>query len=144
MTLSEKKQGGFLQMLKEIHTTNAPAAIGPYSQAIQAGDFLYVSGQIGINSGTGEVVEGIEAQTKQVMENLKSILAEADTNFSHVAKFTIFLNDMDNFSTVNDLYGAYLEKPYPARATVEVSRLPKDVLVEMDVVVYTKEERELI
>lgn len=131
-------------MLKEIHTKNAPGAIGPYSQAIQAGDFLYVSGQIGINPSSGEVVEGIEAQTKQVMENLKAILAEADTNFSHVAKFTIFINDMNNFSTVNELYGSYLEKPYPARATVEVSRLPKDVLVEMDVVVYTKEERELV
>ncbi|WP_404456137.1 RidA family protein [Virgibacillus necropolis] len=131
-------------MLKEVHTKNAPEAIGPYSQAIQAGDFLYVSGQIGIDPSSGEVVEGIEAQTKQVMDNLKSILAEADTNFSHVAKFTIFINDMNNFSTVNELYGSYLEKPYPARATVEVSRLPKDVLVEMDVVVYTKEERELI
>lgn len=130
-------------MVKEIHTRSAPEAIGPYSQGIQAGDFVYVSGQIGIDPATGEVVEGIEAQTKQVMENLKSILKEADTNFSRVAKFTIFLKDMDNFSTVNDIYGSYLEKPYPARATVEVSRLPKDVLVEMDVVVYTKEEREL-
>lgn len=125
-------------MVYRIHTNNAPEAIGPYSQAIQAGDFLYVSGQIGINPDSGEVVEGIEAQTTQVMENLKSILNEGDTNFSHVAKFTIYLKDMESFSTVNELYGSYLEKPYPARATVEVSRLPKDVLVEMDVVVYTK------
>lgn len=125
-------------MVKEIHTKNAPAAIGPYSQAIQAGDFIYVSGQIGINPASGEVVEGIEAQTKQVMENLTAILTEAGTNFSQVVKFTIFLNDMNNFSTVNEIYGSYLEKPYPARATVEVSRLPKDVLVEMDVIVYTK------
>ena len=130
-------------MVKEIHTKKAPEAIGPYSQAIQAGDFVYVSGQIGIDPTLGEVVEGIEAQTKQVMENLKAILAEADTNFSHVAKFTIYMNDMNNFSTVNDIYGSYLEKPYPARATVEVSRLPKDVLVEMDVVIYAKEERML-
>lgn len=130
-------------MVKEIHTKKAPEAIGSYSQAIQAGDFVYVSGQIGIDPTLGKVVEGIEAQTKQVMENLKAILAEADTNFSHVAKFTIYMNDMNNFSTVNDIYGSYLEKPYPARATVEVSRLPKDVLVEMDVVVYAKEERML-
>ncbi|ASK61978.1 reactive intermediate/imine deaminase [Virgibacillus phasianinus] len=130
-------------MVKEIHSKNAPAAIGPYSQAIKVGDFLYVSGQIGIDPSSGEVVEGIEAQTKQVMDNLKSILAEADTNFSQVAKFTIYIHDMNNFSTVNEIYGSYLEKPYPARATVEVSRLPKDVLVEMDVIAYTKEEREL-
>ncbi|MFZ3579191.1 RidA family protein [Virgibacillus sp. DJP39] len=127
-------------MIKKVHTRNAPDAIGPYSQAVQAGDYLYVSGQIGIDPDTSEVVEGIEAQTKQVMENLKSILSEADTNFTRVAKFTIYLNDMNNFSTVNDIYGSYLEIPYPARATVEVSRLPKDVLVEMDAVVYTKVE----
>lgn len=124
-------------MKKEIYTDNAPAAIGPYSQAIQAGDFLYVSGQIGINPETGDVAEGIEAQTKQVMENLKAILAEADTSFADVIKFTIYIQSMDNFATVNDIYGGYLQKPYPARATVEVSRLPKDMLVEMDAVVYT-------
>ncbi|HLR01270.1 MAG TPA: RidA family protein [Virgibacillus sp.] len=124
-------------MKKEIYTDNAPAAIGPYSQAIQAGDFLYVSGQIGINPETGDVAEGIEAQTKQVMENLKAILAEANTSFADVIKFTIYIQSMDNFATVNDIYGGYLQKPYPARATVEVSRLPKDMLVEMDAVVYT-------
>lgn len=125
-------------MTKEIHTTNAPAAIGPYSQAIQAGDFLYVSGQIGVNPESGEVAEGIEAQTKQVLENLKAILTEANSSFSEVVKFTIYLKSMDDFATVNEIYGSYLEKPYPARATVEVSRLPKDVIVEMDVVAYTK------
>lgn len=124
-------------MTNEIYTDNAPAAIGPYSQAIQAGDFLYVSGQIGINPETGEVTEGIEAQTKQVMENLKAILTEANTSFADVVKFTIYIQSMDNFATVNDIYGGYLQKPYPARATVEVSRLPKDMLVEMDAVVYT-------
>lgn len=124
-------------MKKEIYTDNAPAAIGPYSQAIQAGEFLYVSGQIGINPETGDVAEGIEAQTKQVMENLKAILAEANTSFADVIKFTIYIQSMDNFATVNDIYGGYLQKPYPARATVEVSRLPKDMLVEMDAVVYT-------
>lgn len=125
-------------MVKEIYSENAPAAIGPYSQAIQAGDFIYVSGQIGMDPQNGEVVEGLENQTKQVLENLKAILTEAGTDFSQVVKFTIYLKSMDTFATVNEIYGSYLEKPYPARATVEVSRLPKDVLVEMDVVVYTK------
>lgn len=125
-------------MVKEIYSENAPAAIGPYSQAIQAGDFIYVSGQIGMDPQSGEVVEGLENQTKQVLENLKAILTEAGTDFSQVVKFTIYLKSMDTFATVNEIYGGYLEKPYPARATVEVSRLPKDVLVEMDVVVYTK------
>lgn len=127
-------------MVKEIYSTNAPAAIGPYSQAIQAGDFIYVSGQIGMDPESGEVADGLENQTKQVLENLKAILTEAGTDFSQVVKFTIYLKSMDTFATVNEIYGSYLEKPYPARATVEVSRLPKDVLVEMDVVVYTGEE----
>ncbi|WP_188454718.1 RidA family protein [Virgibacillus oceani] len=125
-------------MVKAIHTESAPAAIGPYSQAIKAGDFVYVSGQIGINPSTGEVEQGIEKQTNQVLNNLKSILTEAGTDFSQVVKFTIYLQSMDDFATINEIYGSYLQEPYPARATVEVSRLPKDVLVEMDVVVYTK------
>ncbi|QKY71732.1 RidA family protein [Lentibacillus sp. CBA3610] len=124
-------------MRKEIHTEKAPAAIGPYSQAIEAGDFIYVSGQIGINPETGDVVEGIEEQTKQVMQNLQAILTEAGRDFSHVVKFTIYIASMDDFATVNDIYGSYLSKPYPARATVEVSQLPKNVLIEMDAVVYT-------
>jgi len=125
-------------MRKEIYTEKSPAAIGPYSQAIEAGDFIYVSGQIGINPETGDVAEGIEAQTKQVMHNLQAILTEAGSDFSQVVKFTIYINSMDNFATVNDIYGSYLTKPYPSRATVEVSRLPKNVLVEMDAVVYKK------
>lgn len=125
-------------MVNVINTNNAPAAIGPYSQAIQAGDFLYVSGQIPIDPATGEVVEGIENQTKQVLNNLKAILNEAGTDFSHVVKFTIFIKDMNDFGTVNDIYGSFLQKPYPARACVEVSRLPKDVLVEMEAIAYLK------
>lgn len=124
--------------MKEIHSQDAPAAIGPYSQAIQAGDFIFVSGQLGVDPKTGEVVSGIEAQTKQVLENLKSILKEANTDFTKAVKFTIYLSSMDDFATVNEIYGHYLEEPYPARVTVEVSRLPKDVLVEMDVIVYHK------
>lgn len=123
-------------MKKEIYTKNAPEAIGPYSQAIEVGDFVFTSGAIGVDPKTGEVAEGIEAQTKQVMENLKAILEEAGTDFSKVIKFTIFLASMDDFATVNEIYGSYLEKPYPARSTVEVARLPMDLLVEMDVVAH--------
>ena len=125
-------------MVKEIHTENAPAAIGPYSQAIKAGDFIYVSGQIGVDPTNGEVVDGIESQTQQVLKNIQAILTEAGTDFSKVVKFTIYLASMNDFGIVNEIYGSYLNKPYPARATVEVSRLPKDVLVEIDAVVYDK------
>lgn len=125
-------------MRKEIFTENAPAAIGPYSQAIQVGDFIFASGQIGVDPKTGEAVEGIEAQTHQVMKNIQAVLAEVDADFSDVVKFTIFLDSMDDFATVNELYGSYLEKPYPARSTVEVSRLPKDLLIEMEVIIYKK------
>lgn len=125
-------------MRKEIFTENAPAAIGPYSQAIQVGDFIFASGQIGVDPKTGEAVEGIEAQTHQVMKNIQAVLAEVDADFSDVVKFTIFLDSMGDFATVNELYGSYLEKPYPARSTVEVSRLPKDLLIEMEVIIYKK------
>jgi len=124
--------------MKEVFTDKAPAAIGPYSQAIIAGDFLYASGSIGIDPSSGEVVGGIEEQTKQVMANLREVLKEGGAGFSQVVKFTIYLKSMDDFGTVNEIYGSYLEKPYPARATVEVSRLPKDVLVEIDAVAYLK------
>ncbi|HLR66537.1 MAG TPA: glycerate kinase [Virgibacillus sp.] len=132
-----QNQGG-ITMVKAIHTEDAPAAIGPYSQAIEAGNFVYVSGQIGIDPQTKEVEGGIEKQTKQVLENLKAILTEAGTDFSEVVKFTIYLDSMDDFATVNDIYGGYLQEPYPSRATVEVGGLPKGALVEMDVVVYKK------
>lgn len=125
-------------MVKSIHTEHAPQAIGPYSQAIQAGDFLFVSGQIPVNPENGEIVEGIEKQTAQVMENLKAILKEAGTDFSQVVKFTIYLHSMEDFETVNKVYGDYLIEPYPARATIEISRLPKDVLVEIDCIVHVK------
>lgn len=124
--------------MKEIFTDKAPEAIGPYSQAVVAGDFLYASGAIPIDPATGEIVEGIEKQTAQVMENLKNVLQAANADFSQVVKFTIYLQNMDDFQKVNEVYGSYLEKPYPARATVEVSRLPKDVLVEIDAVAYLK------
>ena len=125
-------------MVKKIHTDNAPPALGPYSQAIQAGDFLYISGQIGLNK-EGEVQEGIEKQTTQVLENLKAVLEAAGADFNNIVKFTIFLDSMEDFATVNDIYASYLSEPYPARSTVEVSRLPKDLLVEMEAIAYLGE-----
>src|SRR5699024_1668381 len=125
-------------MSKEIHTNKAPEAIGPYSQAIEAGGFIYLSSAIPLDPEIGEIDECITTQTVQVMENLKVILLKTVTNFSHVVKFTIYLASMEDFATVNEVYGNYLEKPYPARATVEVSRLPKDVSVEIDAIVYKK------
>jgi len=123
-------------MIKSIHTNNASEAIGPYSQAIQAGDFVFVSGQIPVDPETGKVVDGIEKQTEQVMENLNAVLKEAGTDFTQAIKCTIYLSSMEDFSTVNKIYGSYLIKPFPARATIEVSRLPKDVLIEIDVVAH--------
>ncbi|WP_077298181.1 RidA family protein [Virgibacillus pantothenticus] len=125
-------------MNKAIHTEKAPAALGPYSQAIVAGDFLYVSGQIGIDPVTGEMTEGIENQTKQVLKNIQAILEKAGTDLTKAAKFSIYLKSMDDFSTVNEIYGSYLQEPYPARSTIEVSKLPKDALVEMDVILHLK------
>jgi|SRR5690625_2097024 len=125
-------------MVKEIQTEQAPIAIGPYSQAIKAGDFIYVSGQIGIDPANGQVVEGIQNQTKQVLKNIQAILEEAGTDFSKVVKFTIYLASMDDFAMVNEIYGSYLKKPYPARATFEVSKLPKSALIEIDAVVFDK------
>ncbi|MDC3414369.1 RidA family protein [Terrihalobacillus insolitus] len=121
-------------MSKAIETNEAPKAIGPYSQAIEAGDLLFISGQIAINPETNEIVEGIENQTEQVMKNLEAILKKANRSFANVVKFTIYLKSMDNFPVVNDLYKQFLTTPYPARATVEVSRLPKDVEIEIDAI----------
>lgn len=117
----------------EINTTDAPAAIGPYSQAVRCNDLLFVSGQIAINPQTGNLVAGsIEAETKQVLTNLAAILKAAGTDVDKVIKTTIFLKDMNDFKVVNEIYGSVFRPPYPARATVEVSRLPKDVNVEID------------
>ncbi|MDX8045151.1 RidA family protein [Gracilibacillus sp. S3-1-1] len=122
-------------MVKAIHTNNAPQAIGPYSQAIDAGELVFVSGQIPLNPETMEVVEGgIAQQTEQVMKNLEAILTEADLSFANVVKFTIYISNMDDFATINEAYAQFLQEPYPARATVEVSKLPKGVGVEMDVI----------
>lgn len=121
-------------MKKEISSLSAPKAIGPYSQAILSGDTLYVSGNIPVNPSDGGIPDGIEAQTKQVFENMKAVLKEAGMNFSDVVKTTAFLTDLDNFAAFNALYSDYFIAPYPARSCVEVSKLPKGVLVEVECV----------
>ncbi|WP_117168291.1 RidA family protein [Paraliobacillus sediminis] len=121
--------------LKKIQTDQAPQAIGPYSQAIDLGDLVFVSGQIPLDPESMEVVTGdITAQTEQVMKNLQAILTEAGLTFANVAKFTIYITNMDDFAAINTAYAKFLTEPYPARATVEVSKLPKGVNVEMDVI----------
>ena len=120
---------------KIINTISAPAPIGPYSQAVMAGKLLFVSGQIALNSITGQLVTNdIETETKQVMQNIEAILVEAGLNFGSIIKTTIFLKDMNNFAKVNEVYGSYFIGDFPARETVEVSKLPKDVNVEISVV----------
>ncbi|CAB1056062.1 RidA/YER057c/UK114 superfamily protein [Olavius sp. associated proteobacterium Delta 1] len=122
-------------MKKIIATDKAPAAIGPYCQAVQFGDLLFVSGQIAIDPQTGEIIEGdIEAQTKQVLENLKAIIEEAGMTLQNVLKCSCFLNNMENFVKFNSVYDSYFAASLPARETVEVARLPKDVLVEVSAI----------
>ena len=118
-----------------IETPNAPAPIGPYSQAVLSGNTLYTSGQIAIDPKTNKLVMAtIEAETHQVMTNMKAVLAEAGMTFDHVIKTSIFISDMDNFSDINIVYAQYFTSDFPARETVEVARLPKDVNVEISMI----------
>jgi 2-iminobutanoate/2-iminopropanoate deaminase len=118
-----------------VNTKMAPGAIGPYSQAIKAGGFLFISGQIPVNPLSNTVVEGgIEAQTTQVLENLTALLADQGLTVNNVVKTTVFLTDLDNFAVMNGIYGDYFKGETPARATVQVSRLPKEVMVEIDAI----------
>ncbi|GAB4136414.1 MAG: RidA family protein [Bacteroidia bacterium] len=118
-----------------VTSKNAPAPIGPYSHAVMAGNTLYISGQVGKNPVTGAIEnESIETETRRVMENLKGILNDAGLDFSDVVKTTIFLTDLNNFSRVNEVYGSYFEANFPARETVQVSRLPLDVNVEISMI----------
>lgn len=120
---------------KIINTTNAPAPIGPYSQAVMAGNLLFISGQVPINPATGNVeAKDIPAETHQVMQNLKAVLSEAGMDFSHVVKTTIFLSDMSFFSEVNEVYDRYFTGDFPARETVAVKGLPKGVNVEISMI----------
>jgi 2-iminobutanoate/2-iminopropanoate deaminase len=117
-----------------IKTNNAPAPIGPYSQAVAVGGFLFVSGQIPMNPASGEIIStDIKAETKQVMENIGAILSDAGIGFGNVVKTTIFLTDMQSFASVNEVYGSYFTEQFPARETVQVSALPRNVNVEISV-----------
>ncbi len=118
-----------------IHTKNAPAPIGPYSQAVKVGNMLYASGQIAIDPSTGNMVmDNIQAETHQVMKNILALLKEAGMEYQNIVKTSIFLKDMNQFAAVNEIYGSYFTSDFPARETVEVSRLPKDVNVEITVI----------
>ena len=121
-------------MKKVISTNAAPAAIGPYSQAIRIGDFIFISGQIPVNPATGNIPECIKAQTAQSIANIKAILAEAGISIDHVIKTTVFLADMSLFGEMNEVYGNEFTSPYPARSAVAVKELPKQVLVEIETI----------
>ena len=135
-----RQNGGWKQAMSKqaIATDKAPAAIGPYSQAIRVGNLLFTSGQVGIDPATQQVVAGgVVEQTRRVLENLKAILEEAGSSLNNVVKTTVFLKNMGDFAAMNAVYGSYFadreDAPLPARSTVEVARLPKDVLVEIEV-----------
>jgi len=118
-----------------IATPDAPKAIGPYSQAMKAGGFVFTAGQVAIDPATGQVVHGdVTVQTERVMKNLAAILRAAGSGFEKVARCTVFLKNMNDFAAMNEVYGRYFITDPPARSTVEVARLPKDVLVEIDVI----------
>ena len=121
-------------MKKVISTTKAPAAIGPYSQAIEANGFVFASGQIPVDPETGVIPEGIEAQAEQVMKNMKNLLEAAGTSIDQVVKTSVFIKNMDDFATIYGIYAKYFEKDCPARSCVEIARLPKDVLLEMEAI----------
>lgn len=122
-------------MKKIISTTNAPAAIGPYSQAVEAGGMVFLSGQIPIDPTTGQMVGGgVAAEAEQVMNNLEAVLAAADLRFEHVVRATIYMTDLNDFAVVNEIYGKRFPENPPARATVQVSALPKNSLVEIDLI----------
>lgn len=122
-------------MKKIIHTDKAPAPIGPYSQGVSVGQTHYFSGQIAIDPATGELVQdSLEAETRQVMANIGAMLEALGLDFSHIIKSSIFLKDMDDFAEINKLYGSYFSSDFPARETVQVARLPKDVRVEISVI----------
>ncbi len=122
-------------MRQAVSTVSAPEAIGPYSQAIRAGSLLFVSGQVPLDPATSQLVEGdIAAQTHRVLQNLGEILKAGGASFDHVVRTTVFLADMNDFAAMNEVYATYFTSPAPARATVQVSRLPKDARIEIDVI----------
>lgn len=126
-------------MKKEsLNVNGAPAAVGPYAHAVKANGFIYVSGQLGLDPATGVLAEGVEAQTRQSLENIKTIVEGCGSDLQHIVKTGIFLNDINDFGTVNSIYGEYFTEELPARSCVEVARLPKDGLVEIEVIAVEK------
>lgn len=123
-------------MKQVVRTNNAPKAIGTYSQAVKAGNTIYLSGQIPLVPESMEIVQGIEAQIRQVFENLKAVAKAAGGNLDNVVKLTVFLTDLTHFPKVNEIMATYFQEPYPARAAIQISRLPKDVMVEMDAIMF--------
>ncbi len=122
-------------MKQAVSSPDAPKAIGPYSQAVRAGQLLFVSGQVPLDPVTGQLVGGdIAAQTRRVFDNLGAVLEAGGRSFADVVRTTVFLADMNDFAAVNEVYGTYFSEPYPARATVQVARLPKDARVEIDLI----------
>jgi len=125
-------------MKEVVKTTKSPGAIGPYSQAIKVNDFMYCSGMLPINIETGEMPEGISQQTKQALNNIKALLESQNLSMSNIVKTTVFLDNMNDFASMNEVYASFFEEPYPARSAVEVARLPKDALIEIEVIVALK------
>lgn len=121
--------------MKAIKTNTAPAAIGPYSQAIVLGDMLYTSGQIPVNPENGTIPEGVTEQAHQAFTNLKNLIAASGGDIKNTVKTTVFIKNIDDFATINEIYATYYSEPFPARSCVEVARLPKDVLLEVEAIV---------
>ncbi len=121
--------------MKQISTEKAPAAIGPYSQAIKSGGLLFCSGQIPADPETGTIPEGVEAQAEQALTNVKNLIEAAGSSIDNVVKTTVFIKNMDDFGTINGIYAKYFTEPFPARSCVEAARLPKDVLLEVEAIV---------
>lgn len=122
-------------MAKAISTDKAPAAIGPYSQAVECGGMVYTSGMIPINPATGELVTGsVEEQAEQAISNLEALLAAADSSIDKVVKTVVFISDMEDFGKINEIYAKHFKEPYPARSCVQVARLPKDVAIEIEAI----------
>jgi 2-iminobutanoate/2-iminopropanoate deaminase len=133
------KTGGKKNMKQEVKTERAPQAIGPYSQAVIAGGFVFCSGQIAIDPASGELhTGGIEDQTRLVLKNLGAVLEAAGSSFDQVVKATVFLQDMNDFSRMNQVYADFFKAPFPARAAVQVARLPRDVKVEIEAIAFLK------
>ncbi|HTT40355.1 MAG TPA: RidA family protein [Burkholderiales bacterium] len=123
-------------MKQPIHTTDAPRAIGTYSQAVRAGGFIYLSGQIGLDPQTMQLVDGIDAQIRRVFDNLRGVANAAGATLDHAVKVTVFLTDLGNFAAVNEVMAQYFTQPYPARAAVGVAALPRGALVEIEAVLF--------